>query len=99
MAHISRGSRYCLLDVVLTMPPLTTAEDFSGVPRLGWLREKQDSRFRPVQSGGASLRAPWVCRRVIGLNGQYVDPLDKKHPCYMGHWYLELGATVDLADY
>ena len=77
MAHLSRGSRYCLLNLVLTTVPLSTAQEEARIST----KQNRKSGFAPTKVAVPAFKAPWVCREIYGLQGEHIDFQDKKHPC------------------
>ena len=82
MAHLSRGSKLCLLNIVLTSPPMSAAvEGLERADALLQSKPNKQSGLAPSKVTIPSFRAPWVCKRIFDVNGDEVDTADKRHPC------------------
>ena len=82
MAHLSRGSQLCLLNIVLTSPPMSAAvEGLERADALIRAKANKQGGFAPSKVEMPSFRAPWVCKRIFDVEGKEVDITDKRHPC------------------
>ena len=99
MAHLSRGSPLCLLNILLTSPPLSqAAEGLERAEALLKANENKKSGFAPSKVAMPSFRAPWVSRRIFDAQGKEVDFADVRHPCRSLHDSGMLDAEIALSD-
>ena len=92
MAHLTRGSRLCFLNVVLTLEPFSRMEEdeHRDAARKQAIANKKsgDTRHKAVCP---AYRVPWACCRLYDLEGRHVPHCGTRHPWTTGPGKLNYG--------
>ena len=100
LAHLTRGSKLCLLNLVMRNEPFSA--EMEAVHREGARKAAIANRQKGVTLHKATcpaFRVPWVCNALYDLQGNSVTFDDKRHPWKMGAGKLCYGwksAGVDF---
>ena len=90
--HLQRGSQLCLLNIVLTCPPLSPEDE--EVQRVAATAQSASVAHlgpNPNLAVMPAYRLDWVCKRIFAADGTQVYPFDKRHPWYVGKGRINYG--------
>ena len=99
MAHLSRGSKLCLLNLVTRIEPFTAEAEAAhreGARKSAVLNRQQGVTLHKATC--PAFRVPWVCNAVFDLNGATVHHGDKRHPWTAGAGKLCFGWKTEGVD-
>ena len=96
MAHLTRGSELCLLNLVARIEPFSVemeAEHREGARKATVAnRQKGDT---PHKAKCPAFRLPWVCNALYDVQGNHVEHGDKRHPWTTGAGKVCYGWKTD----
>ena len=99
MAHLTRGSKLCLLNMVTRLEPFTEVAEAAhreGARKTAVLNRQQGVTLHKATC--PAFRVPWVCNAVFDLNGAMVQHGDKRHPWTAGAGKLCFGWKTEGVD-
>ena len=100
MAHLTRGSEMCLLNLVARIEPFSAEEE--AVQREGARKTTVSNRKHGDTLHKAkcpAFRLPWVCNALFDLEGNHVRHGDKRHPWTTGAGKVCYGWKTDGVEY
>ena len=100
MAHLTRGSDVCLLNLVARTVPYsveTEAEQREIARQTAVSNRKQGDTL--YKANCPAFRLPWVCNALYDLQGNHVLHGDKRHPWTTGAGKVSYGWKTDGVEY
>ena len=100
MAHLTRGSKLCLLNLVARIEPFTAETEAvhrEGARKTAVSNRKQGATLHKANC--PAFRVPWVCNALYDLQGNHVLHGDKRHPWTTGAGKVCYGWKTEGVDY
>ena len=92
LAHLTRGSKLCLLNIVMTNDPFSPVEedDHRDIARHCSIANRKGD-ISLTNADFPAVRMAWVCRKLCDLDGHHVPLSDYRHPWSLGPGRLHYG--------